>query len=185
MSSIHVTIGNNLEKIRKKRGLSLDKVAELTGVSKGMLYQIERGDSQPTVTTLWKIATGLHLSFSSLIKSEESSVCVVSRSTISPVTEDDGKCRAYLLFPFDPETRLEIYSIVLDPGGSYLSSPHNEGVYEYITVITGDFTVKIKDEIFHLPEGDAIRFAGNIPHMYINETDQDTVIQVTMYYAEE
>ncbi|MED4731926.1 XRE family transcriptional regulator [Aneurinibacillus migulanus] len=184
MDAIHVRVGNNLEKIRKKRGLSLDKVSELTGVSKGMLYQIERGDSQPTITTVWKIATGLNLSFSSLIRTEETAVSIVSRAEIPHVTEDNENCKVYLLFPFDPQTRFEIYSIVLHPNGSYLSSPHNEGVYEYITVVSGVFTLKIRDEIFNLPTGDAIRFAGNAPHMYINETDEDVVLQVVMYYTE-
>ncbi len=57
------TNGKNLNNVRKKRQLSLDKVAELTSVSKAMLGQIERGESTPTVNVLWKIATGLKVSF--------------------------------------------------------------------------------------------------------------------------
>ncbi|MFD2880742.1 helix-turn-helix domain-containing protein [Paenibacillus rhizoplanae] len=52
--AIHVRIGQNLQRIRKQRGLSLDKLAALTNVSKGMLHQMERGDIQPTVTIVWK-----------------------------------------------------------------------------------------------------------------------------------
>ena len=53
-------IGPKLKKVRFDRGLTLDNVAEMTGVSKTMLGQIERGESSPTVATLWKLAGGLH-----------------------------------------------------------------------------------------------------------------------------
>lgn len=52
---IHKKIGKNLQEIRKSRGLSLDQVSEMSGVSKGMLGQIERGESNPTISVLWKI----------------------------------------------------------------------------------------------------------------------------------
>ncbi|MED4751974.1 helix-turn-helix transcriptional regulator [Brevibacillus choshinensis] len=89
MDSIHIRIGHNLQRIRKQRGFSLDKVAIKTKVSKGMLHQIERGDVQPTVTTVWKIATGLNISFSSLLKDEDAAVSVVTRKELPDITEDD------------------------------------------------------------------------------------------------
>ncbi|MGC5326101.1 helix-turn-helix domain-containing protein [Brevibacillus sp. SYSU BS000544] len=184
MEAIHITLGHNLEKIRKKRGLSLDKVAELTGVSKGMLHQIERGESQPTVTTVWKIATGLNLSFSTLIKQDETAVQVVTRPKTPHITEDNGRCRVYLLFGFDPQTRCEMFTIELSPKGNYQSQPHNEGVQEFITVVSGTFTLQLRDEEYHLSAGDAIRFTGNVTHRYINQTEEDVVIQVVMHYAE-
>lgn len=184
MDAIHIRIGQNLQRLRKQRQLSLDKAADLTGVSKGMLHQIERGDTQPTVTTVWKIATGLNVSFSSLIKADESIISVVTRKDQPDITEDNGNCLVYVLFPFNPQTQIEIFSIVLKPGGSYVSTPHNEGVQEYITVIAGEFKIGIRDDVYTLPAGDAIRFAGNVTHQYINDTDADVVIQVVMHYAE-
>ena len=62
-SAISRSIAHHLQSVRKARGLSLDKTAQLTGVSKAMLGQIERGESSPTIATLWKIATGLACSF--------------------------------------------------------------------------------------------------------------------------
>jgi len=57
----HISV--TLQLLRKQRGWSLDKTAAATGVSKAMLGQIERGESSPTVATLWKIATGFETSF--------------------------------------------------------------------------------------------------------------------------
>src|SRR5699024_11900173 len=83
-------IGQNLQVLRKERGLSLEKVSTLTDVSKGMLAQIERGDSIPTVTTLWKIAKGLKVSFSSLITQQQKAMKVIKKADIQTVTEEDG-----------------------------------------------------------------------------------------------
>jgi len=184
MEPIHERVGHNLERIRKSRGLSLDKAAELTGVSKGMLHQIERGESQPTVTTVWKIATGLNVSFSSLIKAEETAVTVVRRRDVPDITEDEGRCRVFLLFPFDPETMMEMFAIVLAPSGRYQSSPHREGVQEYITVVSGQFTIRLQEDEYRLAQGEAIRFTGHVPHTYINDTDQEVVLNVVMHYPE-
>lgn len=150
-----------------------------------MLHQIERGDTQPTITTVWKIATGLNTSFSALLKDDETTVSIARRSPVPHVTEDDGKCRVYMLFPFDPQTRIEIFTIVLQPSGNYLSSPHNDGVQEYIVVVSGTFHMQVRDELYVLEEGSAIRFAANVPHRYLNPSDADTIIQVTMHYAED
>lgn len=162
----------------------MDKVAALTGVSKGMLHQMERGETQPTVTTVWKIATGLNISFSSLLKEDESAVTVATRKDVPDVVEDDGRCKVYLMFPFDPQTRIETFTLVLSPGCSYVSQPHNDGVLEYITVTSGAFSLMVRSERYSLREGEAIRFAGHVEHQYINDTDADAVLQVMMYYPE-
>ncbi len=63
-------IGNVLRRVRFERGLTLGDTSDLTGVSKAMLGQIERGESNPTVSILWKISSGLKISFSELLSSE-------------------------------------------------------------------------------------------------------------------
>ncbi|TEB40949.1 XRE family transcriptional regulator, partial [Flavobacterium circumlabens] len=61
MKDIHTIVAHNLSQYRTSQQLSLSTVSKLTGVSKTMLNQIENGQSNPTITTLWKIANGLHL----------------------------------------------------------------------------------------------------------------------------
>ncbi|UOY92445.1 XRE family transcriptional regulator [Ectobacillus sp. JY-23] len=184
MYTIHITVGQNVKRLRAQRGWSLDKTAEMTGVSKGMLHQIERGETQPTVTTLWKIATGLHVSFSSLLQEDHGSVSVVQRKSAPDITEDNGNCLVYVLFPFDPQTQIEIFTIILKAGSSYRSTPHNEGVHEHITVTSGTFQIRIDDQAYTLEAGEAIRFAGNVPHSYHNAGDDEAVIQVVMHYGD-
>jgi len=66
MENMQLILASNLRRIREERRLSLDKVSELTGVSKSMLGQIERGESNPTLQTVWKIANGLRVSLTDL-----------------------------------------------------------------------------------------------------------------------
>lgn len=90
MKPIHLILAHNLKSLREQRKLSLDKVAELTGISKTMLGQIERGESSPSITTVWKIANGLKLSFTSLIHEPYSNTVVVSRDDVQALIEDNG-----------------------------------------------------------------------------------------------
>lgn len=82
-------------------------MAELTGVSKTMIGQIERGESTPTITTLWKIANGLKVSFSELIYAPQPEIKVVRKEDAQVLTEDDGRYRVYTTFPFDDRGNLK------------------------------------------------------------------------------
>lgn len=182
MENIQKNIADNLKSIRKSRGYSLEQVGELTGVSKAMLGQIERGDSNPTVSTLWKIARGLQVSFSSLIKEETSNVIVVKQSSIVPVTESNGNYRVYPIFPFDPRKKFEIFTVEIEPGCTHLSEKHNEGLEEYITIVRGELEILIGDESFNLISGDSIRFLANKTHTYKNNSSMLTTYQLVMHY---
>ena len=101
METLNSIIGNKLKEIRNKRNLSLYDVSELTGVSKAMLGQIERGQSNPTISTLWKIATGLKVSFSFFIDEDQDEVKVINQNEIIPVIEENNKMRLFPIFAFD------------------------------------------------------------------------------------
>ena len=87
MEEIHHILAKNLKGIRERKKLSLEKVSELTGVSKTMIGQIERGESSPTLTTIWKIANGLKTSFTSLMNEPQPQAKVVFRHEIQPLIE--------------------------------------------------------------------------------------------------
>jgi transcriptional regulator with XRE-family HTH domain len=182
MEHINQKVGRNLQRIRKSRGLSLDKVAELTGVSKSMLRQIELGESSPSVSTVWKIAIGLHLSFTSFLNEEKGLVSVVSLENLDPIIDEDGKYRVYPLFPFDVNKHFEIFSIQIDPGYSHYSEAHNPGVEEYITVTESALTMQFGEQSFRIELGNALRFFADQPHIYLNETEKVTKFQLLIFY---
>ena len=138
-------IGQKLKSVRQSRNMTLDDVAELTGVSKPMLGQIERGRSSPTVNTLWKIATGMKIPFSSFLQEQEAEYTVVDLQEHDMITEENGCMRAYTLFGFDPVRGFEVFYIEFDAGCRHYSDRHNDGVEEYIFVVKGKLDVTLNN----------------------------------------
>lgn len=93
---MNLVIAANLKALRAAKQLSLGEAAERTGVSKSMLGQIERGESSPTISTLWKIATGLQVSFTSLMEQPEPQTQLIREADMQPLTGDEGR---FLLYP--------------------------------------------------------------------------------------
>lgn len=182
MDQIHKKVGKNLQAVRKARGLSLEQAAELTGVSKAMIGQIERGDSNPTISVLWKIVNGLRISFTSLIEEEEPSVSVVEAAEIEPFVEEEGAYRSFPLFPFDQRKGFEMYAVQMDPGCVHESEPHNDQVEEYIVVTGGSLDVIVAGEAYTINAGNAVRFPADRPHAYRNGADQVTTYITLIHY---
>ena len=124
MDDINSIVSFNLKLLRDTRKLSLDALAKLTGVSKSMLGQIERGEVNPTISTVWKIANGLKLSPTELMNRPESEYEAVDIKQLQPLLEDSGKYRNYPVIPFDSNRRFEIYYIEIDAGGQLDAEPH-------------------------------------------------------------
>ncbi|MDU2064230.1 MAG: XRE family transcriptional regulator [Sporomusaceae bacterium] len=180
-------IGARLKATRRKRHLSLDKVAELTGVSKTMLGQIERGESSPTLNTLWKIATGLKVSFSSLVsepiqQTDCSSGQFVGFSAIQALAEDKGLLKIYPQFSFDSMRGFEMFLLELEPGCNHHSEAHDDGVEEYIMVLEGEITIGVAAQEYRLKKGDVLRYFANQPHCYQNLSKQQASFYHLIYY---
>ncbi len=184
MEEITLLVAQNLKRIREEKKLSLDKLADLTGVSKSMLGQIERGESNPTISVVWKIANGLKMSFTSLLSAEQADITLIQKSQINPLIEDDGKYRLYPFFPIEEGRRFEIYQIEIDPGGSLHAEPHSAGTQEFILVSHGDLDITIGDQNHTVTEGEAIRFRADRSHTYHNSGSSITKMQMVIHYLD-
>ncbi len=183
MSDLSAIIGANLAEIRKTRGLSLDKVAELSGVSKAMIGQIERGESNPTVATLWKIALGLRVSFSEFITEKRRAVELVRYADLPPVADEAGGMKVYLLFPYRPTQPFEAFIVTLASGCCHSSDAHEPGAEEYILLMAGTLEVAIGPTTYLLKPGDAIRYRADQPHVYRNAGVDEVRFQNIVCYA--
>lgn len=182
MDNLNLIIANNLKQIRDERKLSLDKVADLTSVSKSMLGQIERGESNPTISTVWKIANGLKISFTDLINTHQSDIVVLSKREVEPLIEDDGRYKLYPFFPYEDGRRFEMYSIDIEEGGHLNAEAHREATEEFLIVFQGKVIVRVNDEEYIINEGDSIRFKADKPHGYCNSGDKLAKISMIIYY---
>lgn len=168
MDHLSKNISVNLKKIRLGKKMSLDDVSELTGVSKSMLGQIERGDSNPTISTIGKIVSGLRVTIDDLIYPPASSTYMVNKENLTPAKEIEGQYEVYNYFPIDKSGEFEMYGITIQPDGIYQCGPYGEKATEYIVVTGGTLTLKIGGEFYEIKEGDAFRFEPDSEHSYIN-----------------
>lgn len=182
MNNYNIVFAKNLKRIREERKLSLDKVADLTGVSKSMLGQIERGDSNPTITTVWKIANGLKISFSALMNDNDTRPIILSKNDVEPIMEDNGKFRVYPYFPYDDRRHFEMHVVEVCKGGYLCSEAHLEGTEEYITVFQGEMTVRVDGEEYIVRTGESIKFNADKNHIYHNFGEELLKMSMVIYY---
>lgn len=184
MENINSVVAENLRRLREERRLSLDAAAKLTGVSKSMLGQIERGEANPTVSTVWKIADGLKVSFTALTVRPERDSEVVDVSHVTPLLEDGGRFRNFTAFPFDAARRFEMYYIEIDPGGGFEAEAHPQGTQEFITAFSGELTVSAGGEKFSITRGSSLRFKADVPHEYRNTGSEVCRLSMVIYYPQ-
>lgn len=181
---ISQTVAENLKAIRTKKHLSLDAVSTLSGVSKSMLAQIERGDVNPTISIVWKIANGLKVSFTSIVEPQREDTEIIPKNQIEQLIEDGGKFINSPIFKFSDKYKFETFRVELLPGGTRSSDAHFPGTEEFVTVYKGTIIITAGDESYTLHEGDSIRYRADAPHSYTNPGPGTTDIHMVIFYGE-
>ncbi|MDL2271608.1 XRE family transcriptional regulator [Desulfovibrio sp. OttesenSCG-928-I05] len=180
MEIITDIIAANLQSIRKERQLTLQDLADLTGVSKSMLGEIERGTSNPTITVLWKIITGLKISISRLIHEQNTDYRMVKEDewrTLHMFPADIS-----MIFACDHTRNFEVYHMEFQPGSVYASDSHDKGVVEYLMVYEGCYTITVNNKSFDLKKGDSLLFDADSPHSYVNNCECVAKAYSLIYY---
>ena len=180
--NINSAVSKNIKHIREQKKLTLDMAASVTGVSRSMLAQIERGDANPTISVLWKIATGYKVAFTSLIEQENDISTIIPFDPTEKIIESDGKFLIYPVFKFEENRSFEAHRVTVLPGAVHNAVPHLSGTEEYITVYTGSIEVTVQEEVFTLNVGDSIRFKADIPHSYRNVGLIEASLNMLLYY---
>jgi transcriptional regulator with XRE-family HTH domain len=178
-------VGPNLRRLRTTRGLSLERLAKASGVSRAMLGQIELGQSTPTISVVWKIARALKLPFSALITTQVSDQPRVLESARAKVLKSaDGSFTSRALFPFDQPRTVEFYELHLAPLSIEKAEGHAPGTIENLVVTSGTLEMVIAGRRYLLGTGDAIQFTADQNHEYRNPGDTETIMYLVMTYAD-
>ncbi len=178
-------VGGNLRRLRAERSLSLEALAQRSGVSRAMLGQIELGRSAPTINLLWKIARALDLPFSALMTSArtQGGTRVLAAARSKRLTSNDGGFSSRALFPHDEPRRVEFYELELRRGATEDAEAHPPGTRENLVVTRGAVQIDVAGEEHQLGTGDAIVFEADVPHRYRNVGDDDARMYLVMTYA--
>lgn len=185
MSLLTTRIAIKLKKLRQQQLLSLDETSLKTGVSKAMLGQIERGESSPTISTLWKIASGFNLPFSYFVEEKKplSKKVIYSKGSLKTIHPSDAKFRVLPLFPHEESLSFEAYIIEIQPGYEHLSPPHQSGVIEHVIVAQGSIEVLVGKTWHSLKAQEGLRFHADQIHGYRNSSRKKSIFHNLIHYG--
>lgn len=172
-------IGANLRQFRLDRGLSMEALAKQIGISKLTLLNIERGEANPTLSVIWRIANGLNLPITALLSIEPDVSISRKKDGMQLISSND----VFVAEPlFCSHGSVELYRGYLQPQGEYLSEAHRTGVTEFVTIMSGQLTVEVDGETYHLDEYDSIRFRGDRTHKYANPSSSLAILHFVISY---
>lgn len=181
MDTMNKIVAANIKRLREENKLSMDELSRLSGVSKSMLAQIERGDGNPTLSTLWKLSNGMKIPFDALTVRPKTPYSIVKIGDIQPLLEDGGRVKNYSLFPDDENRRFAVYYLEVDGGGCWESEPHLKGTTEFITIFQGCMEICSDNQKFTVEKGESIRFKADSVHSYQNPRDEPSVLHMIIF----
>ena len=170
-------VGARVKALREAMDLSLRDLAERSGVSATMLSQVERGATSPTLAVASKIAGGLDLSLSQLLRLDETPHVVISPAGEHRRHRRGGHLIEELTPPL-PGLRADVSTHTLEPGASTGGRDdvpmHEPGSRETAVVLEGELVLSFEGEDHALREGDSVTFDADLPHHFENESDSPT-----------
>jgi len=174
-----IAIGPRVKALREAMDLSLRDLAERSGVSAPMLSQVERGETSPTLQTASRIAAGLELRLSQLLRLDEGGTVSVVRAGEGRGGGADGHAYEVLSPPL-PGQRAEVSRHALAPGaatGGPGDPPiHEPGARETAVVQSGRVTLHIDGQAFELGAGDSVTFDADLAHHFENRSKEEAVL---------
>lgn len=173
-ASVLENVASRLKELRRERRLSLQELAEVSGVSRSLLSEIERGETNPTLATLWNLTLALNVDIAALVgapegESKRGSVEVHLAAQVPKIETPSTKSVLKILSPPHLAGRFEWYLLELAAGGHLTSPPHHAGTQEHLTVLAGRVRVISQDTEALLKAGDVVRYRADVAHKILAE----------------
>jgi transcriptional regulator with XRE-family HTH domain len=163
-------LGGRVRRLRRRRGLTLEELAGLSGVSRAMISKLERGEKNPTLVVAAKLAEGLGVTLSQVAGIEERrEVVVVPRERRMVMRDPETGFERQLLSPNFVGRGVEFIRNEIPEGStSGEFPPHRRGVEEHIVVERGSLRATVDGEEYLLGEGDVLYFEADVTHRFDN-----------------
>jgi len=160
-------MGNIIRRLRRKQGISIEQLAEKTGLSTGLISQLERDITGPSVASLWKIAKALNVSINYFFEEFEDNNPIVRKSERKKIQLANSNITYELLCP-NLQKAIEMLLVKIEPGECSTEDRISHEGEECGYVLQGTLKIKWGDKEYILEEGDSIYFDSTIPHRYVN-----------------
>ncbi|MDQ1620833.1 MAG: hypothetical protein QOE19_3402 [Actinomycetota bacterium] len=164
-----VRIGGRLRAARQARGLTLEKVAEATGLNKGFISRLERDEVSPSVASLLAVCEVLGIRIGELFETPQTQV--VRAAEGRRINFGGRKVQEFLLTP-GTQSQLQVIHSTIEPGGNGGKELYTlDCEVEFVYVVRGELHVTVSSEAVLLAAGDAFTFPGKEPHTWANASN--------------
>ena len=163
-------LGRTVQRLRKSYSLSLSELSTQSGVAKSIISQIERNETNPTLTTIWRLAHALDVSIESVLQGAEEGPFIErsSRGDTPILVSDDGLCRLAVIGCIKTVDWLQWYIFQAEPGGVLESEAHQRGSIECLSVLEGDLEIEVGGVTQTARTGETLRYRCDLPHRIRN-----------------
>ena len=167
-------LGAKIRELRKKQNISIDQLSEKTGLSKGLISQIERDITGPSVTSLWKICQAMNVTMNYFFDENENINRIVRKEDRKKIMMKNGD-RVYELLSPNHQHQIEMLWIEIEANESNSENLITHEGEECGVVLEGTLRVISGEQVFDLDTGDSIYLDSTIPHRYVNIGDTKSV----------
>lgn len=163
-------LGQHIKSLRKDRNLTLVQLAHKSGVSRSLLSQIERGQANPTLGTLWNLSRALGLDMAEIVEEietndpAETSIEYLTADSTPHIRQAQSGVTLSILNPPTLVEQFEWYKLEIEPGGTLISDPHIQGCREHLTILRGQAKLISGEQTQLLNQGDTARYRADLPH---------------------
>ena len=163
-------LGRKIRDLRLRRGLTVQQLAEATGLSKGFVSQVENGRTSPSLATLQDLARSLETSVAYLVVEEDQVPYVVRRAERPNMSVNGGGSRVEVMSA-QPRRSLELLHAELPPGVSMSEKRQFHHGEEVVLCVEGRVSLTVGEHVVILDAGDSCHFDARVPHSIENAGD--------------
>jgi XRE family transcriptional regulator, regulator of sulfur utilization len=163
-------VGEQIQRLRSERKMTLDDLSRAAGVSKSMLSEIERDKANPTIAVAWRLTNALGVSLDSLFAPQKAPdpIAVSGPHEIPTLSGHEARYQLRVWGPIELAGKFEWYELTLQPGGALVSSAHEPGTREHLTVLHGSIDIDAAGTTRRLKAADTARYVADEPHAIRN-----------------
>jgi transcriptional regulator with XRE-family HTH domain len=183
-SDLSAAFARNIRRLRFRRGLTLETLAQRADINLLSLDQMENGKGEPSLAVAWRLATALEVPFAALMAQHAAGGTVITRKDRAKVVVSaDLGLASRVLFPFDEEAGVEFYEMRLAPNHLEASQPHGGRTREMLHVAEGTLEIIVgREPPYRVDKGDTIQFQADLPHSYRNLSSTPATAYLVMTY---
>lgn len=163
-------VGEQIQRLRTDRKMTLDDLSRAAGVSKSMLSEIERDKANPTIAVAWRLTNALGVSLDQLFAAQKTpeTVVVAGPHDIPTLDGHEAKYQLRVWGPIELAGKFEWYELTLLAGGALVSNAHEPGTREHLTVLQGSVEVEVDGVVKRLKTADTARYVADVAHAVRN-----------------